>query len=153
MTEQGVQVADESIDLGSKSQCEILEVLLERPGCFEEIADRVSVSDFGPDQRLTELAEAVFGVLSETGALQVSQVYARIQSPRTANLLTHLQTIVEQKENVYNQLEGALAMLEKQRCDNRIQKLKQHLDDDDELKKIHQQIARKGRNLRNAGLY
>ncbi|MHC4882880.1 MAG: DNA primase [Planctomycetota bacterium] len=153
VTEQGVQVADESIDLGSKSQCEILEVLLERPGCFEEIADRVSVSDFGPDQRLTELAEAVFGVLSETGALQVSQVYARIQSPRTANLLTHLQTIVEQKENVYNQLEGALAMLEKQRCDNRIQKLKQHLDDDDELKKIHQQIARKGRNLRNAGLY
>lgn len=152
VAEQEVQVADQSIDLASKSQCEILEVLLERPGCFEEITDRVSVSDFGPDRRVIELAEAVFGVLGETGSLQLSQVYARIQSPQTANLLTRLQTVAESKENVYNQLEGALTELEKQRCDSHIQMLKQRLEGDDELKQMLAQIARKGPNLRNAGI-
>ena len=151
--EQTVQGADESIDLASKSQCEILEVLLEHPGCFDQVADRVSVSDFGPDKRVEELAEAVFGVLNETGGLQVSQVYARIQSPQTANLLTYLQTVAESKETVVSQLEGALAELEKQRCDSRIQILKQRLDGDDELKQMLTQIAQKGPNLRNAGIY
>jgi DNA primase len=150
--EQTQQAAEENVDLISKSQCEILEVLLERPECFAQITDRISLDDFGPDERVQELAEAVFGVLQDTDGLQVSQVYARIQSPRTANLLTHLQTVAESKENIYSQLEGALAELEKQRCDSRIQTLKQRLDDDDKLKRMLTQIAQKGPNLRNAGI-
>jgi DNA primase len=153
VVDQAVQGADESVDLVSKSQREILEVLLENPTCFEQVAERISAGDFGPDERLIELAEAVFGVLTETGGLRLSQVYARIQSPQTANLLTHLQTLAEHKQSVYSQLEGALEALEKQRYDSHIQKLKESLDGDDELKQIQQQIARKGPNLRNAGLY
>jgi hypothetical protein len=92
-------------------------------------------------------------VLRDTGRLQVAQVYARIQSPQTANLLTRLQALAERKENVYNQLEGALAVLERQRCESRIQILKERLDRDDQLKQMLAQIAQKGPNLRNAGIY
>ena len=151
--DQVVQGADEDIDLVSKSQREILEVLLEHPACFDQVASRISTSDFGPNPQLVELAEAVFEVIGETGRLQLSQVYARLQSPLTANLLTQLQTLAEQKEGVQGQLEGALKALEKRGHDSRIQKLKESLDSDDELKQIQQQIACKGPNLRNAGLY
>jgi DNA primase len=151
--EQTAQVADENVDLVSKSQCEILEVLLQHPDSFGQVAARISVGDFGPDQRLKELAEAIFGVLADTtGGLQLSQVYARIQSPQTASLLTRLQTVAERKEKLRSQLDGALAELENQRCDSRIQTLKQRLDEDDELKQMLSQIAQKGPNLRNAGI-
>ena len=129
-----------------------MEALLERGDCFLQVADRVSVSDFGPDESTKELAEAIFDILAQGVPLQLSQVYSRLESSQTAGLLTQLQTAAEQKTGLLGQLEGAIAELENRRQDGRIQILKQGIDKDNELKQMLSQIAQKGPNLRNAGI-
>ena len=141
-----------SVNLVSKAQREILEVLLERGDCFRQVANRVAVNDFGPDECTKELAEAIFGILSQNVPLQLSQVYSRLESSQAAGLLTQLQTAAEQKTGLIDQLEGALRELENRRQDGRIQTLKQQMGEDDELKQMLSQIAQKGPNLRNAGI-
>lgn len=59
--------------------------------------------------------------------------------------------MAEQKNNL-GQLEGALAAMENQKHNHRLQTLKQELSGDDKLKQMLGQIAQKGPNLRNAGI-
>jgi len=150
MGEPVEQTPDTSGNLVSKAQREILEVLLGCPDCFQQVAGRVSVSDFGPDECTKELARVLFDVFAQDASLQLSQLYGRIESSQVAGLLTELQTAAEQKTELLNQLEGALAELENRRQDGRIQTLKQRMGEDDELKQMLSQIAQKGPNLRNA---
>jgi DNA primase len=152
-TDEGFEQTPEmSVNLVLKAQHEILEVLLERGDCFRQVADRVAVDDFGPDECTKELAEAIFDILSQNAPLQLSQVYSRLESSQAAGLLTQLQTATEQKTGLLDQLEGALTELEKRRQDGRIQTLKQQMGEDDGLKQMLSQIAQKGPNLRNAGI-
>ncbi|RKY08794.1 MAG: hypothetical protein DRP56_03555, partial [Planctomycetota bacterium] len=143
---------DERVDLASKAQREILEAVLGHPDCFGQVAARVSVSDFGPDEQLRELAEAIFGLFAGNAPLQLSQLYGRVESSAAGNLLTELQAAAEQKTNLLSQLDGALAALENRTHSRRIQLLKQGMDKDNELKQMLSQIAQKGPNLRNAGI-
>lgn len=152
-TDERLQQAPEmGGNLALKAQREILEVLLGRPDCFQQVADRVAVNDFGPDECTKELAEAIFDILSQDVPLQLSQVYSRLESSQAAGLLTQLQTAAEQKTGLLKQLEGAITELENFRQDGRIQTLKQRMGEDDELKQMLNQIAQKGPNLRNAGI-
>ncbi len=150
--EQAERIPDASVNLASKAQREVLEVLLGQPDCFRRVSDRVSVSDFGPDECTKELAEAIFDILSQGVSLPLSQIYSRLESSQAAGLLTQLQTAAEQKTELLSQLEGAIAELENRRQDSRIQTLKQRMGEDDELKQMLSQIAQKGPNLRNAGI-
>ena len=143
--------SDHCEDLASKAQREVLEVLLGHPDCFQQVSGRVSVVDFGPDECIQELAQALYKMLSQDTSLQLSQLYGRIESSRTAGLLTELQRMAEQKNNL-SQLEGALATRENQKQNHRVQTLKQELSGDDKLKQMLGQIAQKGPNLRNAGI-
>lgn len=140
------------VDLTLKAQREILEALLIRPDCFEQVAGRISVNDFEPDACTQELAAAMFEILSQNGSLSLSQVYSRLESPQAAALLTQLQTAAEQKTDLLDQLTGAIAEMESRRQDGRIQTLKQGMDEDEELKQMLSRIAQKGPNLRNAGI-
>jgi hypothetical protein len=121
---------------------------LEYPDRFRQVTDRIAVSDFGPDECLKELSNAVFDVLEQEGILHLSQVYSRIESEKTAGLLTQLQTSAEQKTELLNQLEGAMTELENRRHNSRTPQM----GEDDELKQVLNQIAQKGPNLRNAGI-
>ncbi|MFZ9032823.1 MAG: DNA primase [Anaerohalosphaeraceae bacterium] len=150
--ERLTQTPEKNGDLVLKAQHEILEVLLERGDCFQKVAGRVAVDDFGPDECTKELAEAIFDILSQNVPLQLSQVYSRLESSQTAALLTQLQTASEQKTGLLDQLDGALTELEKRRQDGQIQTLKQRMGEDDGLKQMLSQIAQKGPNLRNAGI-
>jgi DNA primase len=152
MDEQAEQIPDTSGDLASKAQREILEVLLGQPDCFRQVTNRISVSDFGPDECTKELAGVLFDVLAQDTSLQLSQLYGRIESSQVAGLLTELQMAAEKKTELLSQLEGAIAELENRRQDRRIQTLKQRLGEDDELKQMLSQISQKGPNLRNAGI-
>jgi DNA primase len=140
------------VDLATKAQREILETLLLDEECFPRVQARVSVSDFGPDKQLRELAEAVFDVLESENDLKVSDVYARIESPQTAKLMTELQTAAQQKQDIYEQLEGALTELEKCRHRKQGSRREQMLTNDHELRDMLKQIAQKGPNLRSAGI-
>jgi DNA primase len=146
------QTPEMSVNLLLKAQREILEVLLERPDCFQQVTDRVSVNDFGPDECTKELAEAIFDILSQGVPLHLSQVYSRLESSQAAGLLTQLQTAAEQKTGLLDQLEGAIAELKNRRQDGQIQTLKQRMGEDDGLKQMLSQIAQKGPNMRNAGI-
>ncbi len=148
---QAAQDSEECADLASKAQREILEAVLAHPDCFGRVAGRVAVGDFGPDERLRELARAIYGLFTENIPLQLSQLYSRIESAATANLLTELQTAIEQKTNLLDQLEPAIGVLKNRTHSRRIQSLKQGVDKDSELKQMLSQIAQKGPNLRNAG--
>ena len=150
--ERLTQTPEKNGDLVLKAQHEILEVLLERGDCFQKVAGRVAVDDFGPDECTKELAEAIFDILSQNVPLQLSQVYSRLESSQTAALLTQLQTASEQKTGLLDQLDGALTELEKRRQDGQVQTLKQRMGEDDGLKQMLSQIAQKGPNLRNAGI-
>jgi len=150
--ERLLQTPEMNGNLVLKAQHEILEVLLERGDCFQKVAGRVAVDDFGPDECSKELAGAIFDILSQNVPLQLSQVYSRLESSQAAALLTQLQTAAEQKTGLLDQLEGAITELEKHRQDGRIQKLKQRVGEDDGLKQMLNQIAQKGPNLRNAGI-
>jgi len=152
MDEQAERTPDVDVNLASKAQREVLEALLGKPDCFRQVSARISVGDFGPDEHLKELAGAVFDVLSQEPPLQLSHVYSRIESPQASGLLAELQMAAEQKTELLSQLEGALSELENRRQDSRIQALKQGMDKDDELKQMLSQIAKKGPNLRNAGI-
>jgi len=149
---QATQDFEERQDLVSKAQREILETVLAHPDCFPRVSERVSAGDFGPNEALRELAQAIYGLFAEGIPLQLSQLYSRVESAAAANLLTELQTAVEQKTNLLSQLDGALAALENRTHSRRIQLLKQGMDKDNELKQMLSQIAQKGPNLRNAGI-
>ena len=150
--EQVEHFSTASENLVSKAQREILEVLLGRPDCFRQVADRVSVNDFGSDECTKEVAAALFDILSQDVPLQLSKVYGRLESSQAAGLLTQLQAAAEQKTGLSDQLDGAIAALENRKQSHRIQTLKQRMGEDDELKQMLNQIAQKGPNLRNAGI-
>ncbi|MHC4772098.1 MAG: DNA primase [Planctomycetota bacterium] len=152
MDEQSGRSPDAEEDLTLKAQREILEVLLGRPDCFEQVSGRVTADDFGPNECTRELAGTIFDMLSKDASLQLSQIYSRIESPRTAELLTRLQTAAEQKPDILGQLDGALAELENRRRNNQLQTLKGRIDKDDELRQVLGQIAEKGPNMRNVGI-
>lgn len=150
--ENNDRVSDRSQDLISKARCEILETLIAVPNSFPQVAKRLSVNDFGPDDSIKELARILFELLAEDNVMNISKLYGRIESTQTAKLLTELQKTAEQKQDLKEQLEGALKVIEKQRLNIRVQTIENQHDNDKELKTMLRKIAQNGPNLRSAGL-
>jgi DNA primase len=150
--ESEVYSSEKSDDLITKIQCEIFESLLALPDSFPLVLDRITVDDFGPDERLRELAKAFFETFDHGSSLEISQLYGRIESRQTSKLLTELQMTAEQKGDLKGQLEEALTELERWKERRQTDVSQSPVDEDSELKKMLGQIAQKGPNLRNAGI-
>jgi hypothetical protein len=101
------------------------------------------------------LANAVFDLLDHEneGKVEISKLYARIESPQTARFVSELQTAAGRKKDLRGQLEGALTVLENRRQESRDPMLDSNrTNKDEELKNMLKQIAQKGPNLRSAGI-
>ena len=120
------------------------------PDCYSRVRGRVSVDDFGPDEHLKELGEAIFDIFENESPLTMSNLYARIESPQTAKLIADLQAAAQRKENICEQLEGALIELENRR--RKHQNQIQTIANDRDLKNVLRHISEKGPNLRSAGI-
>lgn len=153
-TDEGSSVSgqkEDTSDLITRAQREVLESILHEPAGFERISGKITVKDFGPDSQTREVAEAMFASING-GRLSLAEIYGRIESPQAACLLAQLDAAAGQKSNLQQQLDEAVKTLEQQKQRTGMNRIKQRLDVDDHLKQMLGHIARKGPNLRSGGI-
>jgi len=104
------------VDLGqglfAAAQREIIEVLLNEPGLFETVAEKVSPQDFDVPA-LRQTAEAIFTALADNPKAAVAQVLAGIEQPELGSAVVSMYDAGREKGNCRKRLEDALAAFEK----------------------------------------
>ena len=107
------------MDLGSgllaAAQREILEVLLNEPGLFETVGEKVAVEDFDvPVLRRT--ASILFEVMNTKAEVRLADILTRAESPQESSLIVQLAQSGEAKGNFESRLAGALDAIERHRA-------------------------------------
>ena len=101
--------------LTAMAQREVLEVLLNEPGLFEQVSVRVATDAF-TSPLLRQVAEAVYAWLDQagpeiSGKSMAKQILARTESVEIAKAVSELAEVGQRKGNHQSRLEGALQVL------------------------------------------
>ncbi len=146
-----------SIDLGrgsfAKAQQEVLAVLLNEPGLFEKVRQRVSVDSF-TEPMLKSVAEIVFEVLVSEPEACLTDFLSRTESVDVGAAIVELAERGQEKGNFDIRLEHGAEEIE--RCRERLvqDKMLADLDDDDteSLRIISERLSKRKKNWRNPGM-
>lgn len=105
-----VQTTDWGQGLYASAQREILEVLLNDPGLFHSVEQRVS-QDLFDVPALAEIASILLEVIRSDEDFSVSRVLARAESVEVGERIVELQRVGEEKGNYHSRLAPALDVL------------------------------------------
>ena len=147
-----ISVAD-SDGKEAEAQREILEVLLNEPKLFADVAGRINVEDFDVGV-YREIAEAVFSALAQNPAASLAEVLARIASAEGGNVVVELEANGVRKGNYARRLDDAVEVIEKRRAAAETEELKRRLSDDDTdaLRRVSKMLQQGAGGQRSPGL-
>jgi DNA primase len=97
--------------LSANAQREILEVLLAHPSMFDDVKDKISSENFDVPV-LRQIAQAVFGTLTEQSRAPLSVMCSAIEDTRIAGLMTALEHDGAEKGNFSKRIADAMNALE-----------------------------------------
>ncbi len=148
-----------SVDFGqglhAMAKRDVLEVLLNEPGLFGEVAGRIGPDAFGGGV-LREIAESVFRLCAGDGSPAVGEILAGVESVEAGSAVVELAEEGEKKGNYRQRLCDALDVIDGCRAAANREQLKSgDLTDEntEALRKIGEMISRTGGdNKRNAGM-
>jgi hypothetical protein len=89
-------------------------VLLAEPKLFPDVKKVLSPKDFDVPV-LSQIAEALFGILAEKPGATVGDICGCVEDTRVAGLVTELEIVSAKKGNFKKRLDDALADIEKDR--------------------------------------
>ncbi len=137
----------------AEAQREILEVLLNEPKLFADIAGRIKVEDFDVAV-YQEIAKAVFSALAENPVASLTGVLTRIESEEGGNMVVELEANGGRKGNFSRRLVDAVDVIESRRADMAREELKRGLSDDDTdaLRRVSKMLQQGARGQRSPGL-
>ena len=135
------------------AQREMLEVLLCSPTLFEDVRNRVRITDFDGEP-LGTIAAALFKALADDDSPSIADVLLRIESAAAAAIAVELEQSGAAKGNFAQRLKGAIEVLEGKRLEVEKKELRQRLMDDDtnRLLQVSDLIARTNKGQRSPGL-
>ena len=144
-----------SVDLGrglfARAQREILEVLLNEPGLFENVTGRITAEVFGVPT-LQEIAQVVFESLGRSEKAKLVDLTGRLESTEAGAAIVELAQAGAEKGNFKERLEEALTVVADHMENIEKDKMMQTLGDDDteSLRKLGEVLPRT--NRRNPGM-
>jgi DNA primase len=144
-----------SVDLGrglfARAQREILEVLLNEPGLFENVAGRTTAEAFDVPT-LQEIAQVVFESLGRSEKAKLVELTGRLESTEAGAAIVELAQAGAEKGNFKERLEEALTVVADHMENIEKGKMMQTLSDDDteSLRKLSEVLPRT--NRRNPGM-
>jgi DNA primase len=144
-----------SVDLGkgfyARAQREVLEVLLNEPKLFTEIAGRVTVETFEVPI-LRQIAGALFGTLQEGERFSTVGLLGKLEAVECASVVLDLEESGQAKGNFEHRLRDAVEVIESHAEKGRVKQLKTELRDDD-TDALRVLMERLGKNdKRNPGM-
>jgi len=141
------------IDLGeglsATAQREILEVLLNEPKLFENVMKKVSLEHFDIPL-LRQIASILFETLITNPEPELTEIFAKTESPQVSSCITQLQSAGEQKGNFHKRLDDAVEVLLSCYVGRKIDRLKSKQDPKGYLKSITESARKE--NRRNIGM-
>ncbi len=144
-----------SVDLGrglfARAQREILEVLLNEPGLFENVTGRITAEAFDVPT-LQEIAQVVFESLGRSEKAKLVELTGRLESTEAGAAIVELAQAGAEKGNFKERLEEALTVVADHMENIEKDKMMQTLSDDDteSLRKLSEVLPRT--NRRNPGM-
>ena len=144
-----------SFDFGDgyfeKAQREILEVLLAEPELFSQAAGRVKAEDFSHKQ-LRQIAKVLFESLEKDQRPELVQLLAKLESVSSGSVITDLAFSEEKKGDNKERLEKAVAVVEEYLTNDRRDRIKAGLKDNETetLRRVIKTLPRT--NKRNPGM-
>jgi DNA primase len=144
-----------SVDLGrglfGRAQREILEVLLNEPGLFENVAGKITAEAFDVPT-LQEIAQVVFESLGRYEKAKLVELTGRLESTEAGAAIVELAQAGAEKGNFKGRLEEALTVVADHMENIEKGKMMQTLSDDDteSLRKLSEVLPRT--NRRNPGM-
>lgn len=130
------------------AQREVLEVLLNEPGRFEDVRGKITAESFDVPI-LGQVAAILFKTLAEDGEATLSAVLARTESVELGNCVMELAAAGEQKGNFGKRLAGALGTIERCRMEKQNGRAGSAEDPKEYLRKAHEQA---GKNPHSVGM-
>ncbi|MBW8000845.1 MAG: DNA primase [Planctomycetes bacterium] len=104
------------VDLGdslaAKAQREVLEVLLNEPGLFENVEKGLSTSVFDVPM-LKQVAVILFEALQSKKEVTLAEILSKAESVEVGNCIVELAEVGEKKGNFESRLSGALEVIER----------------------------------------
>ena len=147
----GQQVA--SIDYGSgvfaAAQREVLEVLLNVPGLYETVRQKITAEVFDVPI-LRQIAVILFEMLSVDSETPLRQVLARTESVELGKCLMELAHAGQEKGNFESQLTGALVAIERHQAQEHKSGIETVADQSEYLRRLYDSTDRT--NVRNVGM-
>jgi len=134
--------------VSSAAQREVLEVLLNEPGLFQEVKEEVNIESFNVPV-LKRIAEALLELIQTKESAADVDLLARIESVDVAQFVAELMHVGQQKGNYRTRLRGALDVLCRTQGPGRVGITE--LNDPGELLKSATHNARTG-NRHNLGM-
>lgn len=144
-----------SFDFGDgyfeKAQREILEVLLAEPELFSQAAGRVKAEDFSHEQ-LRQIAKVLFESLEKDQRPELVQLLGKLESVSSGSVITDLAFSEEKKGDNKERLEKAVAVVEEYLKNDRRDRIKAGLKDNETetLRRVIKTLPRT--NKRNPGM-
>ena len=144
-----------SVDLGrglfGRAQREILEVLLNEPGLFENVTGRITAEAFDVPT-LQEIAQVVFESLGRSEKAKLVELTGRLESTEAGAAIVELAQAGAEKGNFKERLQEALTVVVDHMENIEKGKMMQTLSDDDteSLRKLSEVLPRT--NRRNPGM-
>lgn len=137
----------------AEAQREILEVLLNEPQLFVEVAGRIKVEHFDVAV-YREIAEALFSALGDDPGASLAEVLARIESEEGGNKVVELEANGGPKGNFARRLADALEVIESRNAEVVKEELKRNLSDDDTdaLRRVSKMLEQGARGQRIPGM-
>ncbi len=137
----------------AEAQREILEVLLNEPKLFADVAGRIKAEQFD-DGVYREIAEALFSAIAENPAASLAEVLTRIASAESGNVVVELEANGVRKGNYARRLGDAMEVIEKRRAAAETEELKRRLNDDDTdaLRRVSEMLQQGAGGQRSPGL-
>ncbi len=143
------QTIDYGLGLFAAAQREVLEVLLNEPGLFEIVKQKITPDIFDvPIFR--QIAELVFDMLNNNINTSLTEILAKTESVDLGNALVELSQTGEEKGNFQARLKGALDAIERHRAQKQSSSLKIIDDQKQFLRKVHENTGKE--NPHNVGM-
>ncbi len=137
----------------AEAQREILEVLLNEPQLFGDVAGRIKVEHFDVTV-YREIAEALFSALGDDPGASLAEVLARIESEEGGNKVVELEANGGPKGNFARRLADASEVIESRNAEVVKEELKRNLSDDDTdaLRRVSKMLEQGAKGQRIPGM-
>jgi len=139
---QEVSQIDYGKGLFAAAQREVLEVLLNEPGLYTSVRQKITAEAFDVPI-LREMAAILFEVLQADPDASLSRILARTESVQLSRCMTELEQAGREKGNFESRLAGAMAAMLRQQAPGQSSRIRAIEDGTEYLRKKHQNVGKK----------